>query len=789
MKTVKALRLVSFAALAAGLAQPAYAQTAAAAAADDDTGAIREIVVTAQKRSESIQTVPVAVTAFDQTALESATIKDIRDIAGRTPSLVIDSVGAGPSAAAIAIRGISFEDIEKSFDPAVGVSVDGVAIGTNTGQLLDSFDMERLEVLRGPQGTLFGRNTIGGVISVTRSRPTVNAGLKAAFSYGSYDTTRGRFVVNSGKLGDFISLKAFGYWDKTGGFVQNLSQNRKDGRYETLTGGVTALIEPSSNFSALLTYEHSRERGETVTIPESDGRDLICVAAGAPGFSPPVECGRFSAADRGSLVTYETAPRGVINDTDAVTANVEWKLSPAVTLYSTTGYRQNSEDVRQDFDGSSANFFATRRLQDYDQFSQELRLVAEISDQINLLVGAYYFDSSYTLDQSTAFGPVFGGFTLAQHVVHNSKSYAGFTDIQFKLSDQLKISVGGRYTEDQKTIFNNYGQITGLVQVSRPSYTGVECVVVTGLFAPGVPAYGPGTNCSGKASFGKFTWRANAQYTIEPGKMVYASYSKGFRSGGFNGRAASPTSLGPYQPEIVDAYEVGLKADWLGKTLRTNVAFYYTQYGNKQEEVVQPTPPGSANPQETVVKNASSATIKGFEFETIAQLSPELSFNASFSYTDAKYDRFFNDVVGLTTGSPKDLVADDVSTLTLRRAPKFLWSAGLNYTREVGTGRFDANVLMRFQSKVATCIAPNQPVIPGAVVNDNRCFTKDRENLSAQLGYTFLLGNGREIGLSVFGRNLTDVHDISSTLPVAGLFTFSGPYAPRTVGAEIRVKF
>ena len=786
MKTLTALKLVSTAAIATALAQPAFAQDKAP---DEEKGAIREIVVTAQKRSESIQTVPVAVTAFDQRALEQATIKDIRDLAGRTPSLVIDSVGAGPSAAAIAIRGISFEDIEKSFDPAVGVSVDGVFIGTNTGQLLDSFDMERLEVLRGPQGTLFGRNTIGGVISVTRSKPTRDAGLKAQLSYASYETVRGRLVVNSGELGGFLSLKAFGYWDRTGGFVQNLSQNRKDGRYETLSGGVTALIQPTDTFSAQVTYEHSRERGETVSIPESDGRDLICLFAGAPGFSPVAECNRFSTPGRGSLITYETAPRGVKNDTDAITANIEWKVAPSVTLYSTTGYRKNNEDVGQDFDGSSANFFATRRMQDYHQFSQEMRLVADISDHVNVLLGGYYFDSNYVLNQSTAFGPVFGGFTLGQHVEHNSKSYAGFTDVQFKLSDKLKVSVGARYTEDQKRIFNNYGQITALVQVSRPSYTGVECVVVTGLFAPGVPAYGAGNNCSGQVSFGKFTWRANAQYTLEPGKMIYASYSKGFRSGGFNGRAASPTSLGPYQPEIVDAYEAGLKADWLDGTLRTNVAFYYTKYNNKQEEVVQPTPPGSANPQETVVKNASSATIKGFEIETIAQLSPELSFNGSFSYTDAKYDRFFNDVVGLTTGSAKDLIPDDVSTLTLRRAPKFLWSAGLNYTREGQGGRFDANVLMRFQSKVATCIAPNKPVIPGAVTNDNRCFTQDRENVSAQIGYTFLLGQGREIGFSLYGRNLTNFHDISSTLPVAGLFTFSGPYAPRQVGAEVRIKF
>ncbi len=784
------------------LVAPAYAQETSAVdpqpqvepdrdqAGTEDQGALRDIVVTAQRRSESIQSVPIAVTALDEKALDSPIIQDIRDIAGRVPSLVVDSVGAGPSAAAISIRGISFEDIEKSFDPAVGVVVDGVFISTNTGQLLDSFDLERLEVLRGPQGTLFGRNTIGGVINVTRTKPTDDFGVRGRFSYANYDTKSGRLVVNSGKIGDFLSLKAFGYYDKTDGFYRNAIDGSRDGRYETLTGGLTALIEPTSNFSAEITYEHMRERGETVSVPESDSSELICAFAGAPGFSPKNECNRFTAPDRGAYVTYETAPRGVRNDTDAVTGNIEWTLSPTLSLYSVTGWRKNRENVMQDFDGSSADFFATGRKQRFRQFSQEVRLVANLADRVNLLVGGYYFDSRYVLNQFTNFGAVFGGFRLDQYVDHHAKSYAGFADAQIKVTDKLKVSAGIRYTEDKKRIFNNYGQINALVQVTQPSYDGQSCVTVTGLVpGAGIPAYGPANNCDGSASFGKVTYRANADYEIGPDKRVYASFSKGFRSGGFNGRAASPTSLGPYQPESVQAYEVGLKADWLDKTLRTNLALYYTKYDNKQEEVVQPTPPGSANPQETVVKNAASANIKGFELETIASVSDNLSFTGSFSYTDAKYDSFFNDVVGLTVGSARDGIPDDVSTLTLRRAPKWQWSAGMNYTRDVGHGRFDASALLRFQSKYATCIVPDKPVVPGAVTNEPRCVTQDRENISAQIGYTYLLGDGREVSLSLFGRNLTDFRDIAGTLPVAGLFTFSGAYQPRTYGVELGFKF
>ncbi len=782
----KGLYLGAASALSIALATPSWAQEAQQ---EDEEAGIREIIVTAQRREESSQSVPVAITALDAEALDTGMVQDIRDVAGRVPSLVIDNVSAGPSAAAISIRGISFEDIEKSFDPTVGVVVDGVFIGTNTGQLLDSFDLDSLQVLRGPQGTLFGRNTIGGVIEVKRSRPTDDAGVKGRFSYAKFDTKSARLVLNSGKLGDFIALKAFGFYDKTDGFVRNLSLNRRDGKYETLTGGVTALIEPSSNFSAVLTYEHMRERGETTSIPVSSSRDLICLAAGVPGFSPVAECNRFNLPDRGQSVTYRRAPNDVTNDTDALTANIEWVLGDNVTLYSVTGYRANDENVAQDFDGSSADFFSTRRIQSFEQFSQELRVVAELSDQFNLLVGGYFYDSNYQLDQFTRLGPVPAqtpaGATLRAYADNSAKSYAGFADAQITLSDRFKVAVGGRYTRDKKTAFNNYGQVVGLVELSQPSFDGRSCVRVTGVFGPGplagLPTFGPATNCSGKASFGKFTWRANATYEIGDNKNVYASYSTGFRSGGFNGRAASPTSLGPYFPETVKSFELGLKADWLDRTLRTNIALFRTKYSNKQEEIVQPSPPGSAQPQETVVANAASATINGAELELIVQPTEEFNFTGSFSYLDAEYGTFLRDLNG-------DNIGDDVSTLSLRRAPKFQLSAGANYSKETGSGRFDANLLLRFQSKTATCIVPNRPIVFGAVTNDSRCFTRDRENLSGQVSYTFFTGSG-EVSIAAFGRNLTNVRDIGSTLPVAGLFTFSGALEPRTYGVELGFKF
>ena len=783
------------------VAVPGWAQTpgpAATAAATDrvdtpsdpaDEGALREIVVTAQKRSEPVQSIPIAVTALDQTALDAASVEDLRDFAGRVPSLVVDSVGAGPSAAAISIRGISFEDIEKSFDPAVGVVVDGVFIGTNTGQLLDSFDLERLEVLRGPQGTLFGRNTIGGVINVTRTRPTEDPGARGSFAYSNLETKRGRLVVNSGKLGGFVALKAFGFYDKTGGYYYNVTKNRREGRYETLTGGISALVTPAAGITALFTYEHTRERGETIVASLNEtGKDLLCLAPGAPNFAPARECNRGNLPDHGLYTTFSGLETPVRNDTDAVTANIDVELGGDFVLSSVTGYRTNKESVRQDFDGTSANFFDTLRTQKYEQISQELRVVGDVTDWLNLLVGAYYFDSNYQLDQRTTLGGLLTGGApaeLRQYTDHSSKSYAGFVDGRIKLSDRLTIGLGARYTRDKKRLFNNYGRIGALVRLTQPNFTGTECVAVTGVFspAPGVvlPTYAPANNCSGEKSFGKFTWRANVNYELGRNQLAYASYSKGFRSGGFNGRGASPTSLGPYEPETVDAYEIGLKADWLNRTLRTNLALYHTRYSNKQEEIVQAAPPGSSSPQETVVKNAASARINGAELEVVAQLTKGFSARTSFSYTDAKYQRFFNDING-------DLIPDDVSTLTLRRAPKYQWSVGLDYAHELGAGEVGFTTTLRYQDKYQTCIAPARPAVIGQVTNDPRCPTEGREDLAAELSYSLPVGGG-DIKFAVFGRNITNNKGLAATLPVAGLFTFGTAKPPRTYGAEVSFRF
>lgn len=747
------------------------AQTPAEAARDDDailsTGALREIVVTAQRRADSIQSVPVAVSALDEQALAEPSLKDIRDLAGRVPSLVVDEVNAGPSAAAISIRGISFEDIEKSFDPAVGVVVDGVVIGTNTGQLLDTFNLSSLEVLRGPQGTLFGRNTIAGVISVERKRPTGEFGVDGIVGYADFGSYRGRLAVNTPLIGGILALRPYILYDETDGYLYNQTLNRTAGRNRIITAGASALFTPTDRIEALINYEHVDQKGETVLASLSDDRDLICLRVPVPGVGlirafgiPSEECNRFALKDQGLYTLFQNIETPLRNKADSVTGQLSFEFG-RFTLNSITGYQRNDEDVRLDFDASSINFFDVRRVQDYKQFSQELRFGGDVTEWLNVLVGAYYFDSSYDLDQFTNLG--FANAALFQRTEGDSRSYAGFADARVKIGP-VTLGGGGRYTSDRKAIFTNFGLSP---DGSCPTFLGIAT-----------------SACSGKQRFNKFTYRASADWQIDRDRLVYASYATGFRSGGFNGRASTPSSLGPYQPETVASYELGLKAEWLGRRVRTNVALFRTEYDNKQEEVVRATtlPFSAINPQETVVENAASATIQGAEVELIVAPTAALSFRASLSILDAEYDRFFRDVNG-------DLVPDDVSTLDLRRAPPISVSVGADYARDIGPGKVNASTTFRYLDRYTTCIVANRPAILGAVTNDNRCLTDDKLLLDASLGYTLGFTGRTEVSLTVFGRNLLDDRGINSTLPVAGLFTFAGVRQPRQFGAELGFRF
>lgn len=734
-------------------AVPSLAQTQEAA---NSTG-VEDIIVSARRRAESIQDVPVAVTAISPRELANMAAPDIRDLVGRTPNLVIDPVNAGPSAAAISIRGISFEDIEKSFDPAVGVLIDDVYIGTNTGQLLDFFDFESIEVLRGPQGTLFGRNTTAGVIRLQRSRPTGEFGVKALGTIGNYGRRDLRMVVNLPKIGDFLSVKGFWIRAENDDFYDNQTLGEDYGGRKYDNYGVTALVE-KGNFDLSFTWDKIKERSEIDQSATSQtGLDLICLQVPIPGVGnirptgvPDAQCDRNTSGDL--YTTFSNVPGVARNDGDNFTINASLELGEFI-VSSVTGWRTSNELVRQDFDSTSIDFFDTQRIQTYRQFTQEVRVAGNLTDAIDFVAGFYYFNSNYTLDQTTSFGPFLqaaaGLPAQGGNIVdHNSKSTALFADAQWQITEQLRLSVGGRYTWDDKSIFNDFLK-TGL----------------TALIA------------NESASWGQFTPRASLDYSFgdQSNSLVYASYSKGYRAGGFNGRGQTALSARtPYDPETVDSFELGFKTEFWENRITFNVAAFLSKYNNKQEEIVRP---AAGAGQETLVLNAASATIKGLEAEFRAQLAEGLTLNGALGLLDANYDEFDTLVNGVVT---------DVSGRDMRRTPDLSGSIGVNYMIPISVGTIDLAGSYRHVSRFQTTIV-GDPLDPTR--NDPRGLAQARNLLDASAAINFDLDTVGTMRVAVFGRNLTDDRGLNSTLPVAGLFTFSAARPPRTYGVEVGFTF
>ncbi|MEM6499027.1 MAG: TonB-dependent receptor [Pseudomonadota bacterium] len=720
-------------------ATSASAQEAETTASADDEF---EIVVTARLRGdEALQDVPLAVTVVSPAQLQSQGALTIEDVETLAPNLVIDPVAAGPGGGAISLRGVSFEDIEKSFEPTVGVVIDGVFIGTNTAQLTNAFDFAQVEVLRGPQGTLFGRNTIGGVINVLRSRPNMDFGAKGEVTIGNFGRREFNGVLNVGD-GEVFGLKLFGYDRQFDGFYDNVTLGVDAGANSNTNVGAALLVEPTPDFEVLLIAEYSEIGGDPAVSSVSNDTDLICQTLGAV---IPEQCNRNLEGDLYTVFANELG--SVEYDEVALSGQINWDIG-SMRLTSITALRDSDERVIQDFDATSIPFFQTDRIQDYRQFSQELRLAGEFAAGVNGVVGLFYFENEYQLDQTTTLP---GGAVVNPMTDHETQSFAIFADADIDLTERLRLSLGGRYSWDEKEFTRTLA---------------------------------PGAAFSNADSWEEFTPRVSLDFNATPDNLLYASYSRGYRSGGFNGRANSPSAVATsFEPETVDSFEIGSKNTFANGDLIVNFAAFYAVYDDKQEDVVQATPPGSPNPQETVTLNAASAEIAGLEVDLRAQLFTGFSVTASLGLLDASYDSFFID---LNVDGIQD-PGEDASTRQLRRTPDVTFSIAANYETQV-TDNSDIGFNLRFNttSSYQTTIVA-EPGNFGA--NDPRGLRPGVPDLAAAITYTVYTGDDSELYLRAFGRNLTDERGISSALPVAGLFTFATGIPPRQYGVTAGFKF
>jgi iron complex outermembrane receptor protein len=670
-------------------AEGASAQSAAPSPAAP-SGKLETIIVTSQKRAERLQSVPIAVTVFSAKTLQNTNVTNVTDLSGTVPNFQISASGAGPGASLITLRGLSFQDIEKSFEPPIGLVLDGVYLATSTGQVAQSFDFASIEVLAGPQGTLFGKNTTGGVINITRTKPDPGAdGIHGQFEAtgGSFGEHDGQAVVTIPLIHDVLALKLAAFSQNNDGAFPDPTIGHNVGARDYQAFNVSLDWRPDPSTDVYFIYDRTTDHSEAqplfsagtpnkLVLPVGggllvDGQDSICLNKTLPGACPNAT--NFYGGD--TALQNAIPKQGY--QLDAFTLNVSHSFDN-FKLVSVTGYRMSNEDIYNDYDTSKYTLFNTQRPQYYRQFTEEARYESNFSGPFNIVAGGYFFNSFYHLQEAeqlnlAAIVPVIPyslDYTLypGTYAAQQSWNEALFFQGTYNFTPKLRLIFGARQSWDEKAF--DLGLYSGGTATTLGTQTG------------SVNKY---------HTWSQFTPKIGIQYQIDPNIMAYFTYSKGYNSGGFNGRAGTLSVAGPYAPEQVHAFEAGVKSTLLGDRLRLNGDVFWSIFNNAQEEIIVGLPPPSVGTS-TSVLNAATATFRGAELEAAGKPTPQWTLTGNVGYLDAYYNSFTAPLLAVA-GQP--LVTDN-SHLTVRRTPP--WTVGFNsdYLIPLPEGQIGLDLNLRY---------------------------------------------------------------------------------------------
>jgi iron complex outermembrane recepter protein len=705
----------TFATLMAGtallLAMPAFAQDAPA----EDQGGIPDITVTAQKRAENVQDVPIAISAFTADALAERAVTSVASLSAIAPNVTLDAGTpfSGSSAVLSAyIRGIGANDFAFNIDPGVGIYLDGVYLARSVGANQELPDVERVEILKGPQGTLFGRNTIGGAISIVTHDPGKEFRFKGDVTLGRFGLIQTRGTVDiplSESLSSSFSFatknrkgylkriafpgaenfastpitsyKAAGYdniglgreggdqswnvrgkmkYDNGGPFKVTISGDYSDVDQEAIAN---KLIQTTPNVYGGAFNVFAGTYNCAIAEPVAVGTNC---GGGPPSFAylpaiggltslfniPTVFGVNTDANPNNNRLPYDN--RFVTNNIDTSYANgnnysklqtyggsliLDYDLSDTVALKSITGYRELHWNVGMDLDGSPLNFLHTSFTMNQKQFSQELQILGSAMDKsLNYVLGAYYFKESGDLHDYVTFAE--GLLQVDGPNDLSTKNYAFFGQVDYKFSEQFAITVGGRYTHENKSFEGFQSDANGLTykilsQVGVPPCASINptiseaCRIAAGFPNPGQPLryYIAGTQ---KKVFNNFSPKVGLQFHPNDDVMLYGSWSKGYKTGGWTTRLSNPLPTAPgFDEEKATTFELGVKSTLIDRMLQVNAAVFHTNYKGIQLNFQQGISP--------TIQNAGDAKIKGFEIEVTAAPARGLTLNASVGYLDATY--------------------------------------------------------------------------------------------------------------------------------------------------------
>ncbi len=657
--------------------------------------ALESVTVTAQRVEESLQKIPVAVTAFDSRQLEIKQITNLQQASYGTPNLWMEKNTGTSSGSRAAIRGVGEDESFFTSDTPVGIYIDDVYIPRQTGAQFDLYELERLEVLRGPQGTLYGRNTSAGALRLVTKQPGNRFRANGEGAFGSFSRTDVRGSVNA-PIGEKASVLFSGLVKKHGGYDTNTVNSADVNDQDVKAGRLAVRLLPSPRFNAVLSADITRERstpGYAVGFVMQP--PFLSTVPPYPTSPTGFGVGKTDIyqqldGDR-DVRTLQSDLLNPINDIDqdGYSATLSYALNDRVTLKSISSYRTMFNELLLDADGRVNNFLGTGapafhlyQLQNQDQFSQEFQIQGT-RDRLRYSGGFYYFREHNDQKTENLILNNLGrnNFWL---VDGNTRSYAGYASVTYTATDRLTLTGGARLTNDDKDFFTRVFLPSGAQLVA--------CANPQGVVAPGGGARA--CNASDPAgytstpvqksldkSWSALTPRLAADYAFNPTSMGYISYSRGFKSGAFDGRsntAAAILPLAPINPETIDTIEIGVKSDLAEGRARLNAAVFFNKWKDLQGTGTDP----NGNFYRTTLGDVHT---RGAEFEARVVPGSGLEIFGQLSLLSTGYDTVtFNQAAlcgNLNTGTRE---------LELKMAPPYSYQVGALYSRPGAGGRFSA---------------------------------------------------------------------------------------------------
>ena len=714
----------------------AQAQTEGAAEAAvpaDDAG---DIVVTGSRlRQESVQETPIAVAVLSGAQVEALNGSNLIALSGNVPNLTVSSLGTAPANPVISLRGFLTQAADISIEPGVPVYIDGVYQPIISGSMSDLFDVDRIEVLRGPQGTTLGKNASAGAVLVTRSRPTGEFDGRASVEYGSYNLFQAQGLLNFPIAEGVLAGKVYANFRRRDDWVKNLEVPGGDMGGEkrgSIRGAL--LFTPSADFTYYLTGDYIWDRssqmgGRSVSLP----RDRICAVYG--------ECTqdfRYGTTRSGNTI------KPTVDDIN-ITGVGDWAVGP-VKISSITGYRNFDEFNANDFDKTPFPALELYRADTtLEMFSQEMRITSErmggldLDGRLSWLVAGYYSHSdAYQNNGQNVFG---NQLMVAQRSVRDT--FALFGRVDFDLTDKLTVSGGIRHSWDKTVHF----------------------------FAPAQPGTTPPDPINRESGKWENTSiEAGAQYKFDRTKMLYLRYAEGYRGGGFLGTPASVAAARSYRPETSRSYEAGLKSEWLDRTFQLNLTLFRTEFTDLQKQVART---GAGGTLVQVIDNAADAVTQGVEIEAILRPTDGFNIGVTASYLDAHYENYLSQDAA---GNPIDL-----SGLPFQFAPKYVVSIAPTYEWHLPEGvlgfekaRIGARLKFTDEYEISSAVPPSpvghQPSFGTIDLN--------ADLLSAK-GFSF----------GVYANNLLDQRFLVYGNEPSNLIGFQVDDIGRVFGAKLGFKF